>query len=453
MLIRNIYRTIGLGTACAVLGACGGDSGGSGGNPQPATNAPPVFEATTAISVPENEVLVAPVLFSDPEGGKLTYSLTSSTGVEGNFLVDEEGRLLFAEPADFERPAGVGGAELTNEYRFTVSATDPLGATTSRDITVTVTDLTGADDQRYVDEIFGGVGLVENVQFGVAPRPGGRTEDLFMNIYLPPSIDTETRRPVILLAFPGGFIQGDRDDVANLAFRFALRGYVAATVDYRIAEEPPASELDYLKLAADAIQDVSAAVRFFREDGLTDNTYGVDPNLIFVGGESAGAVIAATLATLEIDDLEPGSPIRTYLEETGGIAGRSSDNADTISSDIQGALSISGGVLDLAFIDSGSRPLFVAHHTGDTITPCETGPEGLQNSGVILSGGCAISARYQALGLEFGKLIVQGPGHVNFSPLDTFRIFNGASELFYRDVIAPSISRRVEDETGVVMIK
>ena len=45
------------------------------------------------------------------------------------------------------------------------------------------------------------------------------------------------------------------------------------------------------------ISDAKAAIRYFRKDAATNgNIFGIDPNQIYIGGYSAGAILAVNLA-------------------------------------------------------------------------------------------------------------------------------------------------------------
>ena len=58
---------------------------------------------------------------------------------------------------------------------------------------------------------------------------------LRMDIYQPQG-DTLSRRPVIIFCFGGGFVDGKRTDadMVALARSFAQRGFVTASIDYRL---------------------------------------------------------------------------------------------------------------------------------------------------------------------------------------------------------------------------
>ncbi len=82
--------------------------------------------------------------------------------------------------------------------------------------------------------------------------------------------------PAVLCIHGGGFRAGDRNGYNGLIKQLAERGYVAATVEYRLAPK-------YQFPAA--VYDVKAAVRWLKANA---SKYHVDPNRIGVTGGSAG---------------------------------------------------------------------------------------------------------------------------------------------------------------------
>jgi len=82
--------------------------------------------------------------------------------------------------------------------------------------------------------------------------------------------------PAVLCIHGGGFRAGDRNGYNGLIKQLAERGYVAATVEYRLAPK-------YQFPAA--VFDCKAAVRWLRANAAK---YHVDPNRIGVTGGSAG---------------------------------------------------------------------------------------------------------------------------------------------------------------------
>jgi pectinesterase len=103
---------------------------------------------------------------------------------------------------------------------------------------------------------------------------------LQLDLYAPATTMDESR-PAIVLVHGGGWRYGERENLTALAQLLVLRGYVTATISYRLADEA--------KYPA-AIHDVKAALRWMRVNA---KTYGIDPDKIAVGGGSAGGQIAS----------------------------------------------------------------------------------------------------------------------------------------------------------------
>lgn len=91
--------------------------------------------------------------------------------------------------------------------------------------------------------------------------------------------------PAVICIHGGGWFKGERGSMANLAQALAARGYVAATISYRLSGEA--------KFPA-AIQDCKAAVRFLRANA---GKFGIEAGAIGVTGLSAGGHLAALLTT------------------------------------------------------------------------------------------------------------------------------------------------------------
>ena len=147
-----------------------------------------------------------------------------------------------------------------------------------------------------------------------------------MDIYQPTG-DALARRPVIIFAHQGGFVTGLRTDayMVDVCTQFARLGYVTASIDYRLLDFGTilGGGFDTVNIAKSAIrgmQDLRAAVRFFRKDAATTNTYRVNPSYIVVGGSSAGG-----FAALEVGYLDKASEVPAYvgLAALGGIEGAS----------------------------------------------------------------------------------------------------------------------------------
>ena len=130
-------------------------------------------------------------------------------------------------------------------------------------------------------------------------RYGDRS--LEMDIYRPKN--AWGTLPAVVCIHGGGWANGNRISHAKIAQAVAARGYVAATISYRLSGEAPFPA---------AIHDCKAAVRFLRANAAE---YGLDPNRIGAIGLSAGGHLTALLAA---------SGGVEELEGDGGNAGVSS---------------------------------------------------------------------------------------------------------------------------------
>ena len=99
--------------------------------------------------------------------------------------------------------------------------------------------------------------------------------------------------PAVLCIHGGGFRAGLRQGYDGLCIRLAEKGYVAATVEYRLAPKYPFPA---------AIHDTKEAVRWLRANA---KKYHIDPERIGVMGGSAGGHLAQFLGvTADVKEFE-----------------------------------------------------------------------------------------------------------------------------------------------------
>lgn len=247
---------------------------------------------------------------------------------------------------------------------------------------------------RYQTDLFSTIDVV-SVQYG-------NTATLMMDIYTPQG-DVETNRPVIILAHGGSFIGGSRTDgdVVYMATELAKKGYVCASIDYRLAATPIDlfAEQTTVKVVFRAIQDGKAAVRFFKKDAATTDTYKVNPDQIFFGGSSAGGILAMNLTYVDdITDLPETAPSlwQTWLIQEGGLEGSSGNPG--YCSRVNGTFGFAGGVADTNFIDADDVPWYGCHTTGDQTVLYDCGFPLNGNTPVNLCGSNPVNTRLNNLG-------------------------------------------------------
>jgi acetyl esterase/lipase len=105
--------------------------------------------------------------------------------------------------------------------------------------------------------------------------------DLTLDLYLPQGPGPH---PIALFIHGGGWTEGKKEMGKPLCAPLARRGYLAATINYRLADVAPWPA---------QIDDCLAAVRWLQAHGAE---YGGDPAQIVVTGGSAGGQLALSLA-------------------------------------------------------------------------------------------------------------------------------------------------------------
>ena len=158
----------------------------------------------------------------------------------------------------------------------------------------------------------------------------------------------------------------------------------------------------------------SASHSFSPEDLEWLKTFLFDPNTIFVGGYSAGAVTAIHLAYIdEINDL-PISPInvQNIVNNIGGQYGIEGDAGNYgYPSDVSGVISIAGGINNIDWIDAFDEPLVSVQGTSDLTVNYNCGP-GMNNPLILtLCGSGEMHPKADMVGIINDKLIFTGENH------------------------------------------
>lgn len=204
------------------------------------------------------------------------------------------------------------------------------------------------------------------------------TRVLEMDIFVPRN-DTLTKRPAIIFSHSGAFLLGSRqnDDMIAFCGSFARRGYVTATIDYRLGMGADVArflgiivglnvnEKNAQRAGYRAVQDGRAAIRFLKQNA---EIYGIDSSKIFMVGSSAGAIQALSVLYLDHENEIPGSaraePELGALDAVG-LAGPSSKPTAVVS--------MWGATWNTEQIEDNTTPLFLIHGEDDNIVPFKKG--------------------------------------------------------------------------------
>jgi acetyl esterase/lipase len=208
--------------------------------------------------------------------------------------------------------------------------------------------------------------------------------------------------PAVLCIHGGGFRAGTRDGYDSLCLKLAQRGFVAATVTYRLAPK-------YQFPAA--VHDVKAAVRWLRAHAAE---YGIDSTRIGVTGDSAGGHLAQFLGvTSGISEFEGygGSPLQSSAVSCVVNRYGPSDFTKSYDKSVDAAEVLPlflGGDLEharlrhiraspLNWVTPNSAPTLLLHGTEDKYVAYEQ--------------AVWMRDRLQACGVEVQLLTLQGAGH------------------------------------------
>lgn len=248
-----------------------------------------------------------------------------------------------------------------------------------------------------------------DVAYGSATDYQGNEVELLMNIYKPVG-DGNTQRPLLVFIHGGGFTGGHRNDFNELCQLYAQRGYVAATISYRLGVHHiinPVFAVDHhelLRALYRGTQDARGAIRFLKGRSDLDST---DVNRVAVIGGSAGGFIAMHVAYM--DQPEEKLPSSEELEpvflvprpDLGPIEGTLNLNGHN--ANVRAAVNIFGGMRDTSLITSAEDvPLYAYHQTEDPVVHCHRNkpywaafPD---TNNPLVDGSCAIQAKTEELG-------------------------------------------------------
>ncbi|MBC8048317.1 MAG: carboxylesterase family protein, partial [Fimbriimonadaceae bacterium] len=232
-----------------------------------------------------------------------------------------------------------------------------------------------AQTERYGNtEIFAEsqVIILENIIYATVLNSDSIYEELEFDLYLPDTtIDTIEKLPLVIFVHGGSFKGGKKESYDDWCLEFAKRGYAAVTINYRVGwNKGPGctgDPADLNKAFYRSVQDTKAAIRFLT---YFNDTYHIDADNIFLGGESAGA--ANILHTAFADDAEL-NMITNSIYTILGTADSSGNNYYA-PYHIKGCMNKSGGLFsDTLIKNSDNIPVISFHGTNDNIVPIDTG--------------------------------------------------------------------------------
>ncbi len=212
--------------------------------------------------------------------------------------------------------------------------------------------------------------------------------DLNMDIFKPAD-DVAINRAAVIVAHGGAFVAGSKDDSQKsigYCSSLAARGFVTASIQYRLGvtltdegDEIPtdaftlANDLldndskykmtidadNYARAVYRGVQDINAAVRYLRANA---TKYGIDPERIYVLGNSAGAIMSIeNIYTNDQKDF-PSEINKADAYELGDLNDYGEQSVDAHAN---GAVALWGATHDPSTLRHNKTPIFLAHGTSD----------------------------------------------------------------------------------------
>lgn len=241
--------------------------------------------------------------------------------------------------------------------------------------------INGRFSQNYVFDS-SQIKITIGVPYAVSERwPSNNLDTLKLDVFEPdPVADTLTKRPFILLIHGGAFLTGNRRDMHYQCMEYARRGFVVATISYRLGWNCNATDLlgvcifcqgeNYKLQTATyrAAQDARAALRYITAHALD---YGVDTAWIFTGGESAGSITAmhATFWSQQEADV-----FASWASSEVGLLDTAGNNLPSGYS-IKAVIDNCGAVSrDTVMLNNGNIPVISFHDENDCVVPTNTAP-------------------------------------------------------------------------------
>lgn len=265
---------------------------------------------------------------------------------------------------------------------------------------------------------------------------------LSMDVYQPVG-DTMSARPLIILAHGGSFIAGTRTDditVDSLCRRFAARGYVTASIDYRLGSlfDMVGDSSLAIDIVIKAISDGKAAIRYFVKDRATTNAYKIDTNNIYVGGNSAGAVLYMHVGYLN-DISECPSYIATAMTANGGFEGNSGNDGYTTRR--KAVINLAGALNMTSFVDAGDIPSVNVQGSADATVPYNCGYPLSGTVHVNLCGLGQLESAYTTAGVYHMSKVYTGDGHVPWnSDMVKLNTVDSLVKEFLFTLVCPGVS-------------
>lgn len=303
--------------------------------------------------------------------------------------------------------------------------------------------------QRYREKVFEKVQNTGTYVFSTRQNPGGAMRDIRYDFYEPAG-DTAALRPLIIIWHGGAFIDifnKRSPDVILMAHEFVKRGYTVISADYRGVKNVTdlLKEKEIVKEVVRTVIDGNDLICKIMDDiNNNGNPHRINPKAIFASGVSGGAILGMHLMYIKSLDQMPEEYREWALSVDSGVGEVTLQNKFCSPNPIKGFISISGAILDTAWIQKNDMSLLIFHGGQDKLVPygyakplfgVETLP--------FVYGGKPMNEQAQRVGINCTFIDYPDRGHVpymNISGTDLGEILQSIlkglvdEELFNQDM-------------------
>jgi acetyl esterase/lipase len=231
----------------------------------------------------------------------------------------------------------------------------------------------------------------------------GRAGDVPLLLNLARPKTGEGPFPAVVCIHGGGFRAGTREGWNARCIRLAEKGYVAITVEYRLAPKHPFPA---------AVHDCKAAVRWLRANAAK---YKVNPEAIAVAGDSAGGHLSQFLGVTggkkefegDCGHADQSSKVQAVINFYGPadlvqsmIPGKSVDAAKVLPlwlGDLETNKARYVEASPITYVGKDSAPTLILHGTKDTYVAYEQSPQLIE--------------KLKAAGVDAELVTLEGAGH------------------------------------------
>lgn len=228
--------------------------------------------------------------------------------------------------------------------------------------------------ERYKDNVFSEIELKTEYYANNLLDFEGKNKNLIMDIFTPKN-DNDKNRACIIYLYGGGFSMKIDDGMQEITKSMALKGYVVAAIDYRLGFKNAHTAIlcagdiyeGFLVAELRAIQDAIAAINYLK---INANRLGINPELIFIGGQSAGAITALNAVYYDNNETET-----TLIKQIGGSLVHPNANSNYMANrKVAGVFSLAGAITNPKIVNNpNNTPTFLVNGTCDEFIYADSG--------------------------------------------------------------------------------